>query len=99
MFDGIDDDVGVSRFRDNNNNTTAKRNKIIKKSTFLVLYLFFLARYRLCDPSPFFRYFKWFSEKKQKQDHLKKKLEDQEIKNLFFIQQKKNYFFNHLQKK
>ena len=57
-----------------------------------MLYLFFLARYRLCDPSPFFRYFKWFSEKK-KQDHLKKKIRRSRNKKSFFYSAEKNLFF------
>ena len=98
MFDGIDDDVGVSRFRDNNNNATAKRNKVIKKAPFLCFIFSFLLDIDYVIQAHFLDILSGFLKKK-KQDHLKKKLEDQEIKNLFFIQQKKTYFFNHLQKK
>ena len=98
MFDGIDDDVGVSRFRDNNNNATAKRNKVIKKAPFLCFIFSFLLDIDYVIQAHFLDILSGFLKKKNRTT-LKKKLEDQEIRNLFFIQQKKTYFFNHLQKK
>lgn len=72
MFDGIDDDVGVSRFRDNNNNATAKRNKVIKKAPFLCFIFSFLLDIDYVIQAHFLDILSGFLKKKKNRTTLKK---------------------------